>query len=64
MDGLDIQATGDTRHITNTNKKNITENTKTLSNTDPTKKPERESRWSWKVKCLIVPILPLSTIVF
>ena len=41
MDGLDTQATWDTRHITNTSKTktNITQNTKKMSNTDPTKKP-------------------------
>ena len=49
MDGLD---TWDTRHITNT------------SYTDPTNKTESESKWSWKVTCLIVPILSLSTILF
>ena len=39
MDGLDTQATWDTRHIANTNKtkKDITQNTTKMSNTDPTK---------------------------
>ena len=64
MDGLYTQATWETRHNEyEQNKKNITQNTTTMSNTDPTK-TESESKWSWNVTYLIVPIFPLSTIVF
>ena len=65
MDGLDTQATWDTRHITNTSKTKTNKHSiEHYKDEQPHKKTESESKWSWKVTCLIVPILHLSTIVF